>query len=201
MLANILLVLGIVFLSGGVYLKFRSAPAADAAPVATATVVPTANAGRTESEVKGTDFEMWVADKFRSDLFEMRHWSGDKRTANGRSATSDQEPDMQWDLKLGNKRYPFAVECKWRTDFIQGRLDMAKTYQVKNYLRYAMDEDIPVFIVLGVGGKPSAPKDLYIVPIEKATEGVLSFAELQPYRQPMKRLSFYYDVFSKSLSY
>jgi hypothetical protein len=177
MLGNILLVLGILFLSAGVYMKMRSAPVTSDAPVAAVAMTATGK-GPTPSETKGTEFEKWVADQFRRDLFQLKHWSGDKRTANGVSADSDRNPDQLWNLKLGNKNYPFAVECKWRSGFSRGSIDLAKTYQVKTYYRYAQDERIPVFIILGVGGSPSAPDDLYIVPIAKALEGVLSYAAM-----------------------
>jgi len=213
MLANILLVLGIVFLSGGVYLKMRNpigaadalvpmaAPAGTAAPVAAVVSLPATSNGPTANEVKGTEFEKWIADQFRKDIFKLKQWRGDKRSPNGVSAASDRDPDMLWNMQVAGKSYPFAVECKWRNSFPHGIMDLGSEYQIENYKRYASDEAIPVFIVVGVGGKPSAPQDLYIVPVYRAAQGAISYAGMQAFRQAMKRQSFYFDEVAGNLSY
>jgi hypothetical protein len=75
-------------------------------------------------------------------------------------------PDVKF--SLGDKH--FAVECKWRNHFYQGKINWAKDYQVVNYGRYQNDNDEPVFIAIGIGGTPSKPNTFYLIPFKRLTK-------------------------------
>ena len=36
-------------------------------------------------------------------------------------------------------------------------------------VKFSEERDLPVFIILGIGGEPCEPEDIYIIPLEKAT--------------------------------
>tara|TARA_R110002072_G_C7827472_1_gene523864 strand:+ start:151 stop:546 length:396 start_codon:yes stop_codon:yes gene_type:complete len=63
----------------------------------------------------GLDFEKFVVQKFDKKFFQIRNWAGDKYVE-GRYAETTTQPDIQLSLKLGANSYPFAVECKWRSN-------------------------------------------------------------------------------------
>jgi len=198
MLPNLLIALGVALVLAGAFLKLRNTAATE--PVAQEAPAPTT--GLTDEE-KGLAFEQWVADRFPKESFELKHWRSDKMSANGRYAESNKDPDMEVDLVLGRKRYPFAVECKWRARMNDGVVKFAEPYQIRNYLDFMKRTESPVFVVLGVGGEPSAPSFLFIVPVQLAGNGTLSSMELLTHhKQKMSRKAgFFYDIVHHTLKY
>ncbi|MFC6267371.1 hypothetical protein [Frigoriflavimonas asaccharolytica] len=84
---------------------------------------------------------------------------------NGITALENYEPD----LKFKYKNKPFAVECKWRNAFKNGKTDWAKNRQIQNYLNYQNTKKEKVYVALGIGGKPEAPERLYLIPLYRLT--------------------------------
>ena len=82
---------------------------------------------------------------------------------NGISALENFEPD----LKFKFKNTPFAVECKWRKSFGNGSITWAKDRQIRNYNEYQKNKKEKVYIALGVGGEPSNPEHLYLIPLSR----------------------------------
>ena len=80
---------------------------------------------------------------------------------NGISATENTEPD----LKFKYQQRSFAVECKWRNSFKNGNIEWAKSYQIRNYIRYQAEKKEKVFVAIGIGGKSDAPEELFLVPL------------------------------------
>ena len=85
---------------------------------------------------------------------------------NGVSATENKEPD----LKFKYQNTPFAVECKWRNSFVNGKINWAKDYQINNYLNYQNTKKEKVYVAIGIGGNPNAPEKLYLVPLFRLTK-------------------------------
>ena len=63
-----------------------------------------------------------------------------------------------------------AIECKWRK-FLNhsAMMDLFSPEQLTTYQKFSQERDLPVFIILGIGGEPCEPEDIYIIPLEKAT--------------------------------
>ena len=80
---------------------------------------------------------------------------------NGISALENFEPDLKFKYKFA----PFAVECKWRQSFGNDYVFWAKERQIKNYNDYQKNKKERVYIAFGVGGEPSKPDHLYLVPL------------------------------------
>src|SRR5690606_5109493 len=118
---------------------------------------------------------------------------------NGRYADTNTQPDIQLSLNLGRNSYPLAVECKWRKqpkgDFIQ----LANDGQIERYKKFSGKEKYPVFIVLGIGGKPSNPDELYVLPIMELDKPFLHKSALGKYRKKVDA-DFFFDQESAILS-
>jgi len=146
----------------------------------------------------GLDFEKFVVQKFDKKYFQIRNWAGDKYVE-GRYADTTTQPDIQLSLKLGANSYPFAVECKWRSDPKGDFIQFTEEDQLKRYKTFTEQENYPVFIVLGIGGKPSSPAELYILPIQDLNKPVLHRAGLGKYRKNVDK-DFFFDQESKALN-
>lgn len=82
---------------------------------------------------------------------------------NGISALENFEPDLKFKYKVAS----FAIECKWRKSFRNGYISWAKDRQIRNYNDYQKTKKDKVYIALGVGGEPSKPEHLYLIPLSR----------------------------------
>ena len=139
----------------------------------------------------GLDFEKFVVQKFDKKYFQIRNWAGDK-FVEGRYADTTTQPDIQLLLKLGVNSYPFAVECKWRSEPKGDFIHFANDGQLERYKTFAKQENCPVFIALGIGGKPSSPAELYILPIQELNKPVLHRAGIGKFRKKVDS-DFFFD--------
>jgi hypothetical protein len=116
---------------------------------------------------KGDDFENYIVTLFnpKAQRFLLKEWRSDKIADNGIYALSSHNPDLEFQFIDGSRSYSFAVECKWRSKFQHREIDWAKPYQIQNYISYQEKNNIPVFIAIGVGGKPSEPEQLFVAPL------------------------------------
>ncbi len=129
----------------------------------------------------GLDFEKFVVKKFNTEYYKIKNWAGDKYVE-GVYAETTLHPDLNLELKLNGSNYPFAVECKWRSKRDSDFIRFAEQYQLERYQKFERDNGYPVFIVLGIGGKPSSPEELYIIPanhFKKAVQRKVRFAQLR----------------------
>jgi hypothetical protein len=150
---------------------------------------------------KGDDFENYIVTLFnpKAERFLLKEWRSDKIADNGIYALSSHNPDLEFQYSDGSRSYPFAVECKWRSKFMHREIDWAKPYQIQNYISYQEKNKIPVFIAIGVGGKPSQPEQLFVAPLNEICMYPTLF---ESYLKKFKRSpthSFYYNPQQKML--
>jgi len=156
---------------------------------------------RKKSMDKGHEFENYIANIFnlKSDYFAISSWSTDhslKRA--GIRVESDSNPDFLIRYKPTNEH--FAVECKWRAytyynqkirDYV---IKWAEPYQIKNYQEYSKLHNIPVFIVIGIAGKPNNPELTFCLPLEVAKYPEIFPSILEKYeRIPPNKPFFWRD--------
>lgn len=141
---------------------------------------------------KGKAFENYVVERFNPDYFELKEWRSDKYHE-GIYASSSQLPDLEYHFKTKFQFAKFAVECKWRQEFIKGRIEWAKSYQMVNYRDYERKNRIDVFVIIGVGGTPENPESVYIVPLKDIRSNVLTEAQLKQYYR-YRQGNFYLNV-------
>ncbi|AFL83156.1 hypothetical protein Belba_0498 [Belliella baltica DSM 15883] len=139
----------------------------------------------------GLDFEKFIVMKFNKDYFVIKQWAGDKYVE-GRYAETTLDPDLQLELKLGNKRFPVAVECKWRSNVKGDFIRFANDGQLERYQAFETRTKMPTFIALGVGGIPSSPDALYIIPVSAFKKPIQHMANISKYWKPMDN-DFFFD--------
>ena len=144
---------------------------------------------------KGSRFEAYVVTKFSRKYFRVLHWRGDKNI-NGVYAESDKNPDLEMEFRLGENRTRFAVECKWRKQQFGEKscVSWAKKRQITNYNSYAVGRKIPVFVIIGVGGSPDDPEDVYIVPLTRLKYPYATMDYLQQFRRRNIHSDFFFDA-------
>ena len=151
-----------------------------------------------ESYEKGVAFEEYIVSRFSRKYFSLKEWRGDK-SSNGVYAQSNTYPDMEYTFKLHGETYNFAVECKWRAKYNkENKVEWSYEEQLARYRQFAKDKNIPVFIVIGIGGTPSTPANVFVVPLASIKNVELSKSWLENYRHDLSK-NMFFDIPTQSL--
>jgi hypothetical protein len=133
--------------------------------------------------LKGREFEDFVVELFNlkeSKTFHLLEWKGDKLLGDI-YPEGNRHPDLILEYMAEEyKPVSFAVECKWRERIYDIRNDLFHKEQISIYRSYSLSRNIPVTIVLGIGGEPSWPEVLYLIPLKQLDEilsGTLSISK------------------------
>lgn len=150
----------------------------------------------------GVDFEAYVLQllqvRDRSDLL-LREWRGDK-SMDGVVPESNKYPDLVLRQTVEGHRFDYAVECKWRSGFSsKSGLVWTDFPQFESYKYFSRSHNIPVFIVLGLGGLPTAPDAIYVIPLDTITSCRLNKKAIKRYQSPLPTSPLIFDVESKTL--
>ena len=149
------------------------------------------------SKRRGYTFEKFVGKKFVKEYFTLLEWTSDKYTK-GIYAENAKQLNLIYEFAFSDSTYRFAVECKWRKAFYNNEVELATTQQIKNYKAFEKQRGMPVFITLGVGGEPSSPKQLYIIPLSQIFSNKVDQSYIKEFEQVPSR-DFFYDYKSQSL--
>ena len=151
-----------------------------------------------ENYGKGLEFEKYVVSRFSKKYFSLKEWRGDKHS-HGIYAESCTYPDMELTFTLREKTYTFAVECKWRAKYnAQDKVRWSYKEQLARYRQFAKDKNIPVFIILGIGGTPAEPAEVYVVPLASIDRVELSRNWLENYRHDLSK-NMFFDIPTQTL--
>lgn len=141
----------------------------------------------------GLTFEKYVFQLLNPKFFRLDHWAGDKFIA-GRYASTDLDPDIQVTANTTEGRFPLAIECKWRTKWDGDYIWFAEDKQLRRYQQFSKETGKPTFIILGLGGKPDSPKEVYLIPVHAFKRGTQHRASLAHFRKPNPEVGFFFDA-------
>ena len=120
-------------------------------------------------------FEQYVVDIFKKQqkYFVINDWTRDIHDKqNGTYVESNRNPDLVIRYKPTNEL--FAIECKYRSGLYHNKkfkadmLGWATPEKIKQYNVYSQKNKIPVFIFIGIGGKPNNPVATVCIPLREA---------------------------------
>ncbi|NIA11932.1 MAG: hypothetical protein GWP10_19960 [Nitrospiraceae bacterium] len=122
---------------------------------------------KSQNYAKGFEFEKYVISLFNEEKWVIERVSSDVSEAVGRYVHSDSWPD----LTIKNRRTgrQFSIECKYRSNFYTyqdcKQIRWAEEHQIRNYNKFQNKENHPVYVIIGVGGPPSKPERLFLLPL------------------------------------
>ena len=118
-----------------------------------------------QSEIKGLHFEEFIVSLLNDrSLFKLLAWRSDKISGNVYAA-ENLHPDLLVSHTIDGIKAEYFIECKYRSSWNSGKIDLST--QLIRYYKHAQRENKALFIALGIGGTPSSPDKLYIIPAEK----------------------------------
>lgn len=145
----------------------------------------------------GLAFEKYIVKQFavNKGLFTLLEWRSDK-FHDGVYASSSQYPDLVYEYSFKNYVHRFSIECKYRSRFYNNAIELMDITKYRIYEAYHLQE-MPVYIVLGVGGKPNNPATTYLIPFAQV-KPTMTFGELTGFEM---KGSFFYDMHTDRLTW
>ena len=117
-----------------------------------------------ESFSKGKDFENYVRKYiFPADRYELIHKTHSYTENKNDYIESTLKPDFLFRCIETGKE--FYVEAKFRSNFYDDKVEWTYPKQLKRYQE--INKKKPVFLCLGLYGKPKDPEEIYIIPMSK----------------------------------
>lgn len=144
---------------------------------------------------KGERFEQFIIKLFNEHFFYLKKWRKSEKFTDSCLSFDHWNPDLEMELVFtGARKYRFAVECKWRKEFRDGKIDWARNDQICAYRMFQDQVRIPVFVAIGIGGEPDSPEKLFLTPLNNIhMHSELYETALIPFkRKPTHK--FYYDA-------
>ena len=134
-----------------------------------------------KSYAKGEDFEEYVRNYiFPEDLYGLVSKTHDYTQNRKDFVEASLEPDYcLFDRKSERQ---FYVEAKFRSDYYKGAILWCKPDQFDRYKDF--DKQLPVFVSIGVGGKPTRPVEVFLFPVRAVKYSKLFKSVLRDWEQP-----------------
>jgi len=113
---------------------------------------------------KSRKFQMCVGELFHPDEFEIID------AVEYEEGQLIPEDVKKLDFHLRDKKTgePFWVECRFRQHLHQNELPWTTEKQFESYKEFRKANKEPVFIVVGLGGFPAQPGEMFAFPLDKA---------------------------------
>jgi hypothetical protein len=123
-----------------------------------------------ESFKKGELFEQYIRDHvFRKEEYTVVERTHGFQMNKGDYIESTLKPDFTF-RKNGTGKI-FYVEAKWRQRLYDNYLKWTKPKQLKRYRSYATEK--PFYVVIGLGGSPDNPGQLFLERVDKLTNPLI----------------------------
>lgn len=144
---------------------------------------------------KGSAFEHFIITLFNEHSFHLKKWRKAGKLPDFDFPFDHADPDLEIELVFaGARKYRFAVECKWRKEFIGDRISWATSEQIWRYEEFQNHARMPVFVAIGIGGDPHNPEKLFVTPLNNICQYTEVYEpELIPFRRRPGR-KFFYDI-------
>jgi hypothetical protein len=142
-----------------------------------------------ESEQKGDDFEKYVVDLFDEKHFSIVQWTTDMARKHTRFVESDCGPDLVIRHRPTNEI--FCVECKFRSNLYKDQLHWSAPRQLGRYRIFAKENEIPFYVVIGLGGKARKPKRMFCIPLEETRSSALPSDLFEKFERSSKKKFFW----------
>ena len=136
---------------------------------------------------RGNEFETYVSRMFPSDRFELTYRTVTDREAGGEFVEGMEYPDLRLTEISSGRR--FWVECKYRVSTRpDGGIAWCDEHQIETYRRIERDSGYPVFVMMGVGGRPDNPFRVYCVNLDHLRFTVVPESRLEACRIHLKKV-------------
>lgn len=128
---------------------------------------------------KGQKFEDFILKKFDKNLFSIVKKTHPFQGTDSHYIESNLDPDFIF--RYIPSREKFGVETKFRSDFGSEIVTWSRQDQLERYKQFEREEEIPIYIIIGLGGMPDKPNELFLLPLSRIKSPELSLQFLSKY--------------------
>ncbi len=136
-------------------------------------------------QIRGATFEGYVENLFNKQEWRIAESNAYRKL--GRWVESYSNPDFVFIHRKTNKR--IAVECKYKSlsPKENERFFWAYEDQIENYQNFSTKTGTPVFVVIGIGGRPRNPKKIFLAPLSLVKYPDVKMDYLQKFERDSKK--------------
>jgi hypothetical protein len=136
---------------------------------------------------RGLEFEKFVQSRFNPAQYRLL----DKRSA-GLYPLTNKDPQLVYQVQHHHRC--FAVECRFRERDYRNKFTWAENFQLEHYERFQEKTRMPLFIVIGIGGLPSKPTNVYVIPFSHISNTTtLELSRFKEYERSNADTGFFFD--------
>lgn len=149
----------------------------------------------TEAEQVVKDFKMQsVFESFVITLFDPLYFRHKRPKSEpvlaGKVPGVETVPDLLFEYSYKDTRVPFAIKCQYYKHIAKNEVQLFPSERLHLFREFEEEGDMALYYVLGFGGTPDDPKELFFVPARAVKNEYISKAAL---RQFSKSGMFYYN--------
>lgn len=136
-------------------------------------------------QYKGRSFEGYVESLFSKQDWRIAEDNSYRKL--GRWVESYSNPDFVFIHRKTNKR--IAIECKYKSASPKegDRMFWAYEDQIENYQSFSAKTGTPVFVVIGIGGRPKNPKKFFLAPLSLVKYPDVKMDYLQKFERDVRK--------------
>jgi hypothetical protein len=149
---------------------------------------------------KAQIFEQWVLSRFSDSVTAVPNWQYDKFWGSV-YAESKIKPDLLFKTAAHSGNQYFAIECKWQPVISLNAWQWSSEWQLNRFIDFEKQCKTPVFVIMGIGGRPDDPGLVYVMPLAEIKNSLnLSKDKMEPFQRRQKRTAFEWDCEREILS-
>jgi Cft2 family RNA processing exonuclease len=151
-----------------------------------------------DQSIHDTDQDIGTQDHFikaMSERFSHRYFTISKMEVDNARANAD----LMVEFAIRGSSGLFLLKTQWWHRYHNNKVEVATAQEILNYQSYIREFDEPMFKIIGIGGRSSAPKLLYIIPVEEIQKASFSLNELSKYKTADESSFFFFDLDEKRL--
>lgn len=150
----------------------------------------TSNASSFHTNKNQEDFKNYISNKFSKKIFNV------STTASARSLEY-LNLSVEYDL-LGEEGV-FYLNTLWLKKYEDNIVTLATENEIINYQSYLSANENKIFKIIGIGGEPTNPGLLFIIPAERINKTHQHIQEINEFKKSELRSNFFFDINNKTL--
>jgi hypothetical protein len=141
---------------------------------------------------KKLDFENFVNGLFRTESFKTKALKREIGQAAKNVAGYQSYPDLLVRFTENEKSIMFAVKCKWSPKLLPSQ-SWKSPGKIQKLLLFEVETQMPMFVVLGFGGTPTNPEQIFLAPLKKLENCMVKLSYLLNFKRQTPEKEFVFD--------
>ena len=125
-------------------------------------------------------FEAFVITLFDPLYFRHRRPKAERVLA-GKRSEGETLPDLEFEFNYKETQARLAIKCLYYKNGGTNELQLFSSERQEAFRHFEEGSGMPLYYVVGIGGTPDDPKELYLIPARAVEKEFLTRAELKPF--------------------